>query len=342
MRKLNLKKLIIIIAIAIILVCVGLLINYSISIKKPFKITGETISIEVKDGEGLNSLLDRLEEDGILRSKTLIKVNLKLENKNTTIIPGTYDVKGDITLEELIKTLQTEDLTKNQVAVTIPEGFNIDEMAVVFEESGLFSKEEFIAAIKEYEIPIYAKNNSVKKYNLEGFLYPDTYYFNRDVEPNQVIKTMNDKFDKVIDEVAKETGKEIKDEDIERIVNIASLIEEEAQLDEERRIVSSVIYNRMEKGMNLEFCSTINYAWGEHIEDLRNRHLEIDSPYNTYKNTGLPVGPIANSGKESIIAAVNPEKTDYLYFVLLKDQGGKHHFSVTGAEHEKVKKEQGL
>ncbi|MGG7176081.1 endolytic transglycosylase MltG [Clostridium paraputrificum] len=342
MRKFKIKRLVLAITIILIFACGGLLLSYYFSINKPLKVNGENISIEVEDGEAFNSLLDRLESEGILRSKTLIKVNLKLQKRDTTIIPGTYDINGDITLNELIKTLQTEDLTKNQVAVTIPEGFNIDEIAEVLEENGLFSKEEFISAIKEYEIPSYVKNNSMKKYNLEGYLYPDTYYFNKDVEPKQVIKTMNEEFNKIIEEISKETGKEIKEDDIERIITIASLIEEEAQLDEERRTVSSVIENRLEKGMKLEFCSTINYAWGEHIVDLRNRHLEIDSPYNTYKNSGLPVGPIANSGKESIIAAVNPEKTDYLYFVLLNNQGGKHHFSVTGEEHEKVKKEQGL
>ena len=151
---------------------------------------------------------------------------------------------------------------------------------------------------------------------------------------------MISEFEKTLENVEKETGVTIKEEEIEKIMTIASLVEEEAELDEERDLVSSVIYNRLEKGMKLEFCSTINYAWGEHLPQVLNKHLEIDSPYNTYKNEGLPVGPITNPGEKSIIAAVKPAQTDYLYFMLLYNQGGKHHFSNNGAEHEKVKHEE--
>ena len=146
--------------------------------------------------------------------------------------------------------------------------------------------------------------------------------------------------DEFLKKVEEETKVTIKEDEIEKIITIASLVEEEAELDEERDLISSVIYNRLEKGMKLEFCSTINYAWGEHLPQVLNKHLEIDSPYNTYKNLGLPVGPITNPGEKSIVAAVKPAKTDYLYFMLLYNQGGKHHFSTTGAEHEKVKKEE--
>ena len=179
-----------------------------------------------------------------------------------------------------------------------------------------------------------------RKYNLEGYLFPDTYFFDKDATPEDVISSMISEFEKTLKKVEEETKVTIKEDEIEKIITIASLVEEEAELDEERDLVSSVIYNRLEKGMKLEFCSTINYAWGEHLPQVLNKHLEIDSPYNTYKNLGLPVGPITNPGEKSIVAAVKPAKTDYLYFMLLYNQGGKHHFSTTGAEHEKVKKEE--
>ena len=213
-------------------------------------------------------------------------------------------------------------------------------MGALFEEKGLFSKDEFLKSVKSYELPSYVKKDDSKRYNLEGYLFPDTYFFDKDVTPEDVISSMISEFEKTLKKVEEETKVTIKEDEIEKIITIASLVEEEAELDEERDLISSVIYNRLEKGMKLEFCSTINYAWGEHLPQVLNKHLEIDSPYNTYKNLGLPVGPITNPGEKSIVAAVKPAKTDYLYFMLLYNQGGKHHFSTTGAEHEKVKKEE--
>lgn len=340
MNKNGKKRIFLCMVIVLITIIVAIGVYYNKVIKNPLNLNNEKITIEVSEGEGFNSLLEKLNNEGLIKNKLFIKLNVKLTNKDLTLIPGTYEIDKNITLDELIKTLQTEDLTKNQISITIPEGYNIDEMAVLFEEKGIFDKDEFINAVKSYPLPHYVKSDSRKKYNLEGYLYPDTYYFKNDVTPDEAIAIMNSEFDKILKEVSKEIGTEIKEADIERIINIASLIEEEAQVDDERKLVSSVIENRLNRNMKLEFCSTINYAWGEHIENLRNRHLEIESPFNTYKYPGLPVGPICNPGKESIIAAINPAKTDYLYFMLLYNQSGKHHFSATGEEHERVKLEE--
>ena len=342
MKRKLIRNSVVIILVFILILSIGVFLKYRSVIHKPLKSNNETITIKVDEGEGVNSLLNKLQSEGILKSKLFTKLVIKLGSEDTNIIPGEYEVNSNVSLKELLDNLRTEDLTKNQISVTIPEGYNIDEMAKLFEEKGMFSKDEFINAIKSYELPIYVKDSSEKKYNIEGFLYPDTYYFPKDAKPEDVIRIMNSSFDKVIKEISAETGVDINDNNLEMIINIASLIEEEAQRDDERKLVSSVIYNRLEQNMKLQFCSTINYAWGEHIENLRNRHLEIDSPFNTYKNIGLSVGPIASPGKESIIAAVQPEETDYLYFVLLKDGDGKHHFSSSASEHEKVKREQGL
>ena len=335
------KKGILLLIVLLIIIIIGGFEYYDEIIEKPLESDKEKIEITVDEGESFYSLLDKLSSIGVLKNKEVIKLNLKLDKKsNINLVPGEHEINTNVTLKELIKILETEDFSKNRISVTIPEGYDIEEMANVFEESELFSKDEFLNAVKNHELPSYVKKDDKKKYNLEGYLFPNTYFLDKDISPDEVISLMISEFEKTLENVEKETGVTIKEEEIEKIITIASLVEEEAELDEERDLVSSVIYNRLEKGMKLEFCSTINYAWGEHLPQVLNKHLEIDSPYNTYKNEGLPVGPITNPGEKSIIAAVKPAQTDYLYFMLLYNQGGKHHFSNNGAEHEKVKHEE--
>lgn len=328
-----------IILLLIIIAIVGSLNYYNYTIEKPLKTNKDIIAITIGEGEGFYNLLDRLDEEGILRNKTLIKLNLKLNKQSLDIVPGTYEIKTNISLGELIDTLKNTS-HKGDISVTIPEGYDIDEMSELFEQQGIFSKNEFIQAVKEYPLPSYIKSDSNKKYNLEGYLFPDTYFVNKNITPKEFITLMISEFDATIKSIEHEEGITISNEKLEKIVTIASLIEEEAEVEEERALISSVIYNRLNKGMKLEFCSTINYAWGEHLSQVLNKHLEVDSPYNTYKNVGLPVGPISNPGKKSLIAAIEPANTDYLYFMLLYNQGGKHHFSATGEEHERVKLEE--
>ena len=335
------KKGILLLIVLLIIIIIGGFEYYNGIIESPLKSDKEKIKITVDEGESFYSILDKLSSKGVLKNKEVIKLNLKLDKKNNiNLVPGEYEVNTNVTLKELIKILETEDFSKNRISVTIPEGYDIEEIANLFEENGLFSKDEFLNAVKNHELPNYVKRDNKKKYNLEGYLFPNTYFLDKEISADEVISLMISEFEKTLENVEKETGVTIKEEEIEKIMIIASLVEEEAELDEERDLVSSVIYNRLEKGMKLEFCSTINYAWGEHLPQVLNKHLEIDSPYNTYKNEGLPVGPITNPGEKSIIAAVKPAQTDYLYFMLLYNQGGKHHFSNNGAEHEKVKHEE--
>jgi UPF0755 protein len=327
--------------IVIVTVFLGVMFYYNSIINNPLKTDGDNIEIEVSEGEAFNSILDDLDEEGYLRSKFVVKLKLKLSKQNTTLIPGTYSIDNNVSLDELIEKLQVEDLNKNQIKVTIPEGFSIELIAKRLEENGLFAKGEFTSAVKTYALPEFVKNNEKKIYNLEGFLYPDTYFFNKDATPKEVIEIMINKFQKTLKNIEDKTGKTISVSDIESIITKASLVEKETILDEERPIVASVIENRFKKNMKLEFCSTVNYVPG--YEDkvvLLNEDIRVDSPYNTYKYSGLPVGPIASPGEESILAVLEPAETEYLYFVLLVGQEGKQHFSTTLEEHNKVKLEQ--
>ena len=168
-----------------------------------------------------------------------------------------------------------------------------------------------------------------------------TYFFDKNFDAKSMIKVMLDNFDKKLSKLEKETGKKINKDEIESIIIKASLVEKEARLDEERPMIASVINNRISKGMKLEFCSTVNYVIGyEGNEILSYNDLKVESPYNTYKNAGLPVGAVGSPGYNSIKAVLEPADTDYLYFVLLYGENGKHHFSTNYEEHERVNVEQ--
>lgn len=315
---------------------------YKNIIDKPLKTDNKTVQIEVKDGESLNGVLNNLGESGVLRNKFLLKLDLKLKRKDINLKPGNYTVDSDSSFNNILDILQRENLSSSQIVISIPEGKTIDDIASILKKNGMFSKDEFIEAIKNYKLPDYVSDNKNKKYNLEGFLFPDTYYFDKDSTPDDVIYAMLTNFEKKMDEIEKETGIDIESSEVETIIIKASLVEKEAVLDDERKLVASVIENRLKKNMKLQFCSTVNYVVGyDGKELLKNSDINIDSPYNTYKYSGLPVGAIGNPGKESIIAALEPADTDYLFFVSLKNQGGKQHFSKTAEEHERVKKEQG-
>ena len=213
----------------------------------------------------------------------------------------------------------------NKVKFTVPEGYSIEDIASKLEDEGICSKNDFILAIKEYPLPSYVKPNEEKRYNLEGYLFPDTYIIEIGETPKEIINKMIKRFEEMLDEAIKATNVIVKDEDIETVVTIASMIEKEARLDNERPTIASVIVNRLNIDMKLQIDATVIYALGEHVDTVTYDHLEIDSPYNTYKNYGLPVGPISNPGVESIKATLKPDSTDYLFYVLKDDNS--HYFT---------------
>ena len=323
--------------VCLIAIVVAVLFYFNSVVNRPLSSNKKTIEIEVKEGEGFSNIIEELDSKKLLRSELFTKLKVRMSYKNISLIPGEYEISTDISLKELIKDLQTEDLNKNTISITIPEGYSIDDMAKLFEEKKLFLADEFIKAVKEYKLPNYVVSNPNKKYNLEGFLYPDTYKFKKDSTPDEVIKIMNDEFNKNFAEITKDLGVTVNDNSIETIINKASLIEKEVSEPSEKKLVSSVIENRLNKNMKLQFCSTVNYVIGHKgHEVLTYKDIEVDSPYNTYKYPGLPVGPICSPGKESIIAALEPEKSDYLYFVLSENHK-THYFSKTAEEHEAAK-----
>lgn len=309
--------------IIILVLVISFLASFKKVINKPLNIT-EDIVINVKDGDSFYSIINTLSNENKIKGVPLIKLYVKISRKNIEVKQGEYVLEKDLTVSELINKLTSES-SLNTVKFTVPEGYTINDISEKLEKEGICSKEDFISAIKEYELPKFAKMNSEKKYNLEGYLFPDTYLIKVGETPKEIITKMISRFKEVFDIALNETNTSITNEDIETVVNMASMIEKEARIDGERPIVASVIRNRLNIDMKLQIDATVIYALGEHVDTVLYSHLETDSPYNTYRNYGLPVGPICNPGLESIKAVLKPTETNYLFYVLQSDS--THYFT---------------
>lgn len=338
-KYLSLKNLI---RLFIFFLVIGILIFimlFNKAVNNPLESNDDTVLIEVKEGDGLYDVLNRLDDEGKLSNKLLIKLKLAMNKNKIQLSQGIYEINKDSTLNEIIESLQNSAENKELIKLTIPEGFSIEDIAQEIEVSGFASKDEFLNAVKNYPLPDFVKSDEKKRYNLEGYLYPDTYLISKNSDCNHVISLMINEFKQVFDNLNEASGKKIKNEDIERIVTIASMIENEAQVEKDRTLISSVIYNRLKDDMKLQIDATVLYALGYHVDVVLNKHLEVDSPYNTYKYKGLPEGPIANPGRESLLAAMEPEDTNYIYYILEKD--GSHYFTDNYDDFLTKKKELG-
>ena len=310
----NNKKIVNVTTIIVIMIIIITIWQCFKIVDTPLKIKDEEI-IEVAEGDSFYGVLNKLSEEDKIKNEFLVKLYLKIRGIKPEVLAGTYKLDKSMTLDEII-TLLSNDSTIGKIYITIPEGYTIDDIATELEENNICSSEDFINSVKNYDLPAYVSNNPNKRYNLEGFLFPDTYSFNKNENADFVVKTMINRFEEVWQELVQSLNLSIADDEIEKIVNVASIIEKEAVVDSERSLISSVIYNRIAIEMPLQIDATVIYSYGYHIEKMYEKHLEIDSPYNTYMYYGLPIGPISNPGRASLMAALKPEKTDYLYYLL--------------------------
>ena len=310
----NNKKIVNVTTIIVIMIIIITIWQCFKIVDTPLKIKDEEI-IEVAEGDSFYGVLNKLSEKDKIKNEFLVKLYLKIRGIKPEVLAGTYKLDKSMTLDEII-TLLSNDSTIGKIYITIPEGYTIDDIATELEENNICSNEDFINSVKNYDLPAYVSNNPNKRYNLEGFLFPDTYSFNENENADFVVKTMINRFEEVWQELVQSLNLSIADDEIEKIVNVASIIEKEAVVDSERSLISSVIYNRIAIEMPLQIDATVIYSYGYHIEKMYEKHLEIDSPYNTYMYYGLPIGPISNPGRASLMAALKPEKTDYLYYLL--------------------------
>ncbi|WP_374049765.1 endolytic transglycosylase MltG [Neobacillus sp. PS3-34] len=305
----------------------------------------EQRTVEVPIGSSVSGIASTLEDKGIIKDAHVFKLYVKL-NHEAGFMAGEYQLSPSMTVREIVKSLKTGKVfQKETVRVTIPEGKQLKEIALILSkaankpETDVFKRlndRNFIQSlIKEY--PDVLSQDILSKnviYPLEGYLFPATYPFYKEKPTvDEMVKVMLDKTQIVI-EAYKGQMKQ-KNLKPHQLLTMASLIEEEATQKADRHKIASVFYNRIAKGMPLQTDPTVLYAQGKHKDRVFYKDLEVKSPYNTYKNSGLPPGPIANAGKMSIEAALNPEKTDFLYFLAASD--GTVIFTKTLDEHNREK-----
>ncbi len=279
--------------------------------------------VNIPSGTNAKEIVDVLEENEIIRKnnytfRILIKL-LKLEDQ---LKYGEYNLSPSMNMLQIL-----DKLVKGEVIVykiTIPEGYTCIKIAELLDKKEVAEKEVFLKLVKDGE-----KTS-------EGNLFPDTYEVPKKYGAEKIVKLMLSNFNQIaIENKFTEKAEKI-GFSLDEIIILASIIEKEAKFSEEKNKVSSVFHNRLKKGMKLQSCATIQYILEEPKERLDENDLKIDSPYNTYLYKGLPPGPICNPGLDSIMAALEPEKEDYLYFVL--GENGRHIFSKTYQEHLKNKK----
>ena len=285
--------------------------------------------IEVPKGATGGVVANRLEKAGLIKKAWLFKLVLKVTDSGKDIKPGKYNLNQNMTMMEILHQIKTG---QGKVRfVTIPEGLTLKEIAKLLDEKKITSRDDFLstAANKEF----YVNGKKLKK--VEGYLLPDTYDFPKSFTTEDIINRLIKEFDqKAVPSYKKHKDKLPRKMTLNEIVILASLIEREAQVPSERPIIASVYYNRLKKGMKLQCDATVQYALGKTKPILKYSDLEVKSPYNTYLHKGLPPGPIANPGIESIKAALTPEKTTYLYYVRndVKNDGS-HIFTNSLSEH---------
>lgn len=283
----------------------------------------DSVAFTVMQGESVRGVAKNLEEIGLIRSELFFTNLVRLEGKSKTIKSGQYNLNYGMKSTEILTILSRGIVAT--VKFTIPEGLHMKQIAELLEKKGIVKAQDFIEAgynvslLEKYSIPF----NSA-----EGFFFPDTYIVAKDIDAYQLVEIMIKSFFENLHEIPYKNHS--KDE-LKNIVIMASLVEREAKLDSERPLIAAVFYNRLKKGKRLESCATVQYILNKTKERLLYRDLKIDSPYNTYLYPGLPPGPIANPGIESLNSAIKPADVDYLFFVSKRD--GSHYFSNNYQEH---------
>jgi len=243
---------------------------------------------------------------------------------------GDYEIPRNLNMIQMVEFLTTGKVTVNKV--TFPEGWTLVKMGERLEANNIVTKNDFLtAAKKNYDYDFL--DGKPANVDLEGFLYPDTYIFGKNDTADEVVQKMLTNFDKKLTSDIKEKADK-SDLSLYEVITLASIVEREVAKPDDRKLVASVFLNRLEIGMALESCATIQYITGENKKQFTYAETRVVSPYNTYINKDLPPGPIGNPSIDSILAVLEPEESSYLYFL---SADGVTYFSRTLDEHETKK-----
>ena len=289
---------------------------------------GTTVYFTVRPGMSVSEIGKELHERGVIDSERKFWWTAKLNGFENKVKSGTFEMQTGMGERDALEML----VYGNTVVLrfVIPEGFSVREIADRLAANGLVNADDFMARAKNYRPYPYVEEHEDVRYAVEGFLFPDTYEINGEFNAARIMEMMAQNFDRRLTKEMRARAQEM-DLSIYELVTLASLVEKEAYHEEDRPIIAQIFLKRLRIGMPLQADPTVQYLLDAPKEDLLYRDTEIESPYNTYRNVGLPPGPIASPGTASLMAVLHPADTNYLYFVA--DRNGNNYYATNYADH---------
>ena len=283
----------------------------------------------IKEGERVSDIASDLEKSGIIKNRYFFILYLVLNREIRNLKAGSYQLSSSMSIKQIAKKLVSGEM--REIKITIIEGWTLGDIAKYLEELGICQKEKFLelAFVREFSKEFDFLNDAPPDATLEGYLFPDTYFVEPGSEKNIIRKMLSNFGRKLTPELRQ--GIKMRRKTIFEIVTMASLLEKEVKTKEDKRLVSGILWKRLREGIPLQVDATITYITKRKTAKISREDTKIDSPYNTYKFSGLPKGPICNPGLDSIIAAVYPKNSQYFYY--LSNSEGKTIFSKTLREH---------
>lgn len=335
--------------IAILLLASGFFyVNYKLGLKQDIK---RPLYLTVQAGDSLQKVIATLESRGVINSPTLLGAYFNYQGWETKIKAGDYVFSSPISMIEVAQRLIAGDAKSKETSLTIPEGYNINDINNELISRNLTSGQEWVSivGIPRTDYRNIDRSNWPKDYTgqfsfladkpvfvgLEGYLFPDTYRLYKDSTPQDIAEKMLSNFDRKLTSTMREEIKR-QGKTIFEVITMASVIEKEVRNTTDMKVVSGIFWKRIKNKQRLESCATLAYILGVNKSQYTLDDTKIDSPYNTYQNSGLPPTPIANPGLNAIEAAIYPIETDYNFF-LTASGTGQTIFSRTFAEHLKNK-----
>lgn len=296
------------------------------------------ITIEIPNGVGASQIADILGAKGVIKYPFVYKIVSKAYPANYKF--GEHILRKSMSYNQIISSISETVLPANSIKVVIPEGFEVRQIVDELVSKELVDRDEFTELLNtaKFDYP-FLKDVNRKQNRFEGYLFPATYIFQKGMAENEILKAMLDKFNSEFTDEYYARAKEL-NMTVDEVITLASIVEREAAAATELKKVSSVFHNRLNSKTALESCATVQYILKERKPVLSVADTKIKSPYNTYQNKGLPVGPIASPGKTAIEAALYPDDTEYMFFVAKPN--GEHIFSKTYEEHLKAMRSVGL
>jgi UPF0755 protein len=285
--------------------------------------------IQVAEGMSFKAIAGTLQKEGIIRYRGYFEIIGRLQGMSRRTRVGYYGVNTAMSMWEVLDTFRKGRIIEYELVV--PEGYNLYQIGWTLSGTPLISDpEEFITLVKNKE---YVNSLGIEADSLEGYLFPDTYYLPKGTKLEDIPKKMVQRYKAVFADSYRSRAKELGFTE-HQIITLASIVEKEAKVSTERKLISAVYHNRLKQGMKLQADPTAVYGTKAWITKVTKDDLKRRSPYNTYLHKGLPPGPIANPGQGAILAALYPENVDYLFFVAQGD--GSHYFSKDFGAHEKA------